>query len=75
MLILTRKKDESLVIDGKIEIRIVSLDDGKVKLGIEAPREVEIHRKEIFEKIQIENKEAILKEASLNDLKKFIKKE
>lgn len=75
MLILTRKKDESLIIDGNIEIRIVSLDDGKVKIGIDAPREVEIHRKEVFEKIQSENKEAILEKTLLNDLKKYIKKD
>lgn len=74
MLILTRKKDESLIINGNIEVRIVAIDDGKVKLGIDAPREVEIHRKEIFEKIENENKEAIVSNDPLKELKRFMKK-
>ena len=74
MLILTRKKNESLVINGDIEIKIVALDDGKVKIGIEAPRSVEIHRKEVFEKIQEENRASILEKKHLDELKKYIKK-
>jgi carbon storage regulator len=74
MLILTRKKNESLVINGDIEIKIVALDDGKVKIGIEAPRSVEIHRKEVFEKIQEENRSSILEKKHLDELKKYIKK-
>lgn len=75
MLILTRKKNESLIINGNIEVRIVALDDGKVKIGIDAPKNIEIHRKEIFEKIQAENKESIIEHKRLENLKKFIKKE
>lgn len=75
MLILTRKKNESLIINGNIEITIVALDDGKVKIGIDAPKSVEIHRKEVYEKIQAENKESIIKQKHLDDLRKFIKKE
>jgi carbon storage regulator len=75
MLILTRKKNESLIINGNIEVSIVALDDGKVKIGIDAPRSVEIHRKEVFDKIQNENKESIIERKHLDDLKKFIKKE
>lgn len=75
MLILTRKKNESLIINGNIEVRIVALDDGKVKIGIDAPKNIEIHRKEIFEKIQAENKESIIERNRLDNLKKFIKKE
>jgi len=74
MLILTRKENESLIINGNIEVRVISTDDGKVKLGIDAPRSVEIHRKEIFEKIQEENKNAIIAKENLDGLKKFIKK-
>lgn len=74
MLILTRKKDESLIIDGKIEIKIITADDGKVKIGIEAPRDVEIHRKEIFDKIQEENIQAKASKDKLNQMKGLIKK-
>ncbi len=58
MLILTRKKNESIIISDSIEVTIVSIEDGKVKLGIKAPRDINIHRKEIYEAIQKENKEA-----------------
>lgn len=74
MLILTRKKNESLIIDGNIEITVVALDDGKVKLGINAPKQVEIHRKEVFEKIQLENKQSIAGTSHVDQLKKFMKK-
>ncbi len=55
MLILSRKKEESLVINGQIEIKILEVVNGSVKLGIVAPRNVEVHRKEVFEKIREEN--------------------
>lgn len=59
MLILTRKKNESIIIDNNIEIIITEIEDGKVKIGIKAPKDIDIHRKEIFETIQKENKEAV----------------
>lgn len=55
MLILSRKTNESIIINGNIEIKIISSEDGKSKIGIEAPKEVVIHRKEIFDKIKEEN--------------------
>jgi len=61
MLILSRKKNESIMIGKDIELVVVELEDGKVKLGIKAPRDIEIHRKEIFEEIQAENKAAMSK--------------
>lgn len=71
MLIITRKKGESLIIGDDIEITVVKLDDGSVKFGIEAPRDITIFRKEIYEKIKNENKEAM----KINmDLLKNIKK-
>jgi carbon storage regulator len=51
MLILTRKKDESLRIGDDIVITVVSVGGGHVRLGIEAPRELPVHRSEIYEKI------------------------
>jgi carbon storage regulator len=58
MLILTRKKDESIIINGNIEIQIMSIEEGKVKIGIEAPKDIEIFRHEVFDKIQNANLEA-----------------
>lgn len=58
MLILTRKINESIIINDNIEIIVVGIEDGKVKLGIKAPKDIEIHRKEIYENIMAENKDA-----------------
>ena len=58
MLVITRKKDESLLIGDDIEIKIVNVEDGSVKLAISAPRDVTILRKEVFDRVKEENKEA-----------------
>ena len=58
MLIITRKKGESLMIGEDIEITINKIDDGSVKIGIKAPKNVSILRKELYEQIEKENKEA-----------------
>lgn len=58
MLALTRKVDESIMIGNDIEIKILSNKDGKVMLGIEAPKSVGIHRKEIYLEIQENNRQA-----------------
>ncbi len=58
MLILTRKEDETIVIDDKIKIKVVELKGGRVQLGIEAPEEIKIHREEVYQEIQAENQEA-----------------
>ena len=55
MLVLTREENESIVIDKAIEVTILSVRGGKVRLGIDAPRSVTVHRKEI--QIQIDKKE------------------
>ena len=69
MLSLTRKSNESIIIDGNIEIKILSVSDGKVRIGISAPKNVEIHRKEIYDLIQTENRSAALTKGSLSVLK------
>lgn len=55
MLVLSRKLDEGIIIGNNITIKILSIEDGKVKIGINAPKHVEIHREEIFEQIKNEN--------------------
>lgn len=52
MLVLSRKKNESIVIDGSITITVVEIRGDKIRLGIEAPREVPIHRSEVYLQIQ-----------------------
>ncbi len=68
MLILTRKKDESIIINGNIQIQIISIEEGKVKIGIEAPKDIEIFRNEVFEKIQSANQEAAYNSTSIKAL-------
>jgi carbon storage regulator len=62
MLVLSRAKDESIIIGDDIEITIVDVRGGKVRLGIRAPLNITVHRKEVYEAIQRE-KEALKKEA------------
>jgi carbon storage regulator len=59
MLILSRKFNESIIIDGRIVVKVVRLDHDVVKLGIEAPMDVPVHRQEIYDEIQRNNKEAL----------------
>lgn len=58
MLALSRKKDESIIINDNIEITIIEIKGDQIKLGISAPKDVPIYRKEVFEQIQEANKEA-----------------
>lgn len=58
MLILSRKTGETVVIDGRIRVKIVRMEGDVVKIGIEAPAEVSVHRQEVYDEIQRNNKEA-----------------
>ncbi|MCE3203676.1 carbon storage regulator CsrA [Paenibacillus sonchi] len=60
MLVLTRKKGESIVIQNDIVITVLSVEGDVIKLGISAPKEVDIYRKEIFEAIQKNNQNAAM---------------
>jgi carbon storage regulator len=59
MLILSRKTNESIVIDGRIRVKIVRVEGDVVKLGVEAPADVPVHRQEVYEEIQRNNQEAL----------------
>jgi carbon storage regulator len=58
MLVLTRKKEESIRIGDDITIKIVDIDNRQVKLGIEAPKHIAINREEIYQRILAENEAA-----------------
>ncbi len=70
MLALTRKKGESLVINNNIEITVLEIRGDQIKIGIQAPKDVPIYRKEVYLQIQQENEEAISIDdmSALNDL-------
>ena len=59
MLALTRKKGESLVINNNIEITVLEIRGDQIKIGLQAPKDVPIYRKEVYMQIQKENAEAI----------------
>ncbi|MBG9548639.1 carbon storage regulator CsrA [Cytobacillus firmus] len=71
MLVLTRKPNEAIRIGDDITIKILSTDGDQIKIGIEAPKNIEIHRQEIYLAIQQENKQAA--EVSINILESFTK--
>lgn len=58
MLVLTRKVNESIMIGDSIEVVVVSVHGEQVKIGIKAPRDVAVHRREVYEAIQKENIQA-----------------
>jgi carbon storage regulator len=62
MLILSRKIGESIVIDGRIHLKVVRVEGEVVKIGIEAPSEVPVHRLEVYEEIQRSNQQALTRQ-------------
>lgn len=59
MLALSRKKNEAIIINNNIEVTILEVKGDQVKLGISAPKEVPVYRKEVYVQIQNANKEAV----------------
>ena len=59
MLALSRKKDEAIVINNNVEITIIEIKGDQVKIGINAPKEVPVYRKEVYLQIQEANKESM----------------
>ena len=54
MLILTRKVGESIMIGESVEVKVLGLRAGQIKIGIEAPKDLKVHREEIYERIRAE---------------------
>ena len=77
MLVLSRRKDETIMIGDEVEITIVDVRGDTVRLGIKAPRSVSVHRKEIYDAIQAENiaaaKESIPDESAVGGLGSLLK--
>ncbi len=71
MLALSRKKNEAIIINNNIEITILEVKGDQVKIGITAPREVPVYRKEVYVQIQNANKEAVSAEG-MDALKKLL---
>ncbi len=70
MLVLSRKVNQSVVIGNRIFVKVLSIQGDQVKLGIEAPKEIPVHRQEVFDAILRENLEAAQK-ASIEDLEQL----
>lgn len=73
MLILTRKKGQSIMLNNNIEILISAIDGDQIKIGIVAPSEVNILRKEVYEAVQESNREAAKSHIDLKALQSLMK--
>jgi carbon storage regulator len=62
MLVLSRKVGETIVIDGRISVKLLRVDGDSVRIGIEAPANVPVHRKEVYDEIQKNNQEAVTRQ-------------
>ena len=67
MLVLSRKKDEKIVIGDQITLMVIDIREDKVRLGIEAPKDVAVHRQEVYEAIQKEMEMDSAPKSELND--------
>jgi carbon storage regulator len=72
VLALSRRKDEAIVINDNIEIKVIDIKGDQVKLGISAPKSVPIYRKEVYLQIQDSNKESVAS-IDVNSLKNLLK--
>lgn len=73
MLVLSRQRDETIMIGDEVEITVVDIRGDKVRLGITAPRHIQVHRKEVYEAIRRENERAAT--LSPNDVSNVIDKD
>ena len=73
MLALSRKKGEAIMVGNNVEISILDINGDQIKIGIQAPKEIPVYRKEVYIQIEEENREAVLNSGiAMNNLKKFI---
>ncbi|QOP44279.1 carbon storage regulator CsrA [Sulfurimonas sediminis] len=68
MLVLARKADESIIIGDNIVVKIISVENGVVKLGIDAPKEVAIIRNELIEEVKASNQAASMETVNEDDI-------
>ena len=68
MLILNRKIGEGIILGDNIEIKILDIQDGKIKIGIEAPKDIPILRKEVYDSVIEENQKSIESEFDISVL-------
>lgn len=73
MLILSRKRGQSILINNDIEIIITGIEGDQVKIGIVAPREMKVMRKEIVDDVRVTNRQSVSAEADIESLKKWSK--
>ncbi|RAP73933.1 carbon storage regulator CsrA [Paenibacillus montanisoli] len=71
MLILSRKKGQSILLNNNIEIVISAIDGDQVKIGIKAPSDVNILRKEVYDAVQESNRQALQGQLNVAELKKW----
>jgi carbon storage regulator len=65
MLVITRKAEQSIIIAGEVEVIVLGISKDGVRLGIKAPRSVQVHRREVFEAIAAENRAAAAAKVSM----------
>ena len=70
MLVLSRQRDETIMIGDEIELTIVDIRGDKVRIGIEAPSSIAVHRKEVYQAIKRENEQAAEYRGGLEELKR-----
>jgi carbon storage regulator len=75
MLVLSRKKNESVMIGDSIELKVISIEGDQVRIGIEAPREIQVYRKEVYMAIKEENMLASKTKIDWSSMKQWIKPE
>ena len=73
MLALSRKKDESIMLGNDLEITVLEIKGDQVKIGVKAPKNVTIFRKEIYVQIQEENKKAVEQNVDKDTIEKLFK--
>lgn len=74
MLVLTRRIGESIIIGQEIEVVVLGTEGDKVRIGIRAPREVDVYRKEVYESIRQSNQEAATSTLAVGELSQVLQK-